>query len=330
MLHSDNASANGSAPDVERGDVALTITGARLPGVLPPILNDRYKLEGLLGAGGMGLVYRARDLLSERFGEPDPYCAIKLLRDDVAECPGASALLYSEFALASHLPHPNVVRVHGFEVDGGCQRAFFSMQLLRGKPLDRVLCERPQGLAWDELRGIVLPLLEALAFAHDRGVLHGDIKPSNLMLTEHGPQLFDFGLGQALGGALSGLARLSRDRIHAWTPAYAAPELRDGAALSPATDVFAAACLIYELVSGQRPFGADARLLREAPANQRLQRPAHLPARAWGALLQALALEPAQRRISAGELHEVVATAGAPAWRRWLGQGQANLQTGIS
>ncbi|MBF4211858.1 serine/threonine protein kinase, partial [Pseudomonas donghuensis] len=92
--------------------------------------------------------------------------------------------------------------------DTDCQRAFITMELMRGLTLDKLLCERPLGLPWKELRDIALPLLDALAYAHARGVLHGDMKPSNVMLSEEGVRLFDFGLGQAQEGILPGLPHL--------------------------------------------------------------------------------------------------------------------------
>jgi len=175
---------------------ALAPTRASV-GELPDVLAGRYRIERLLGAGGMGAVYRARDLLNEQFGDPDPYIALKILSEEFAESPDASALLYSEFALTRRLRHDNVLRFHTFEVDTDCQRAFITMELMRGLTLDKLLCERPQGMPWKELRDIALPLLDALAYAHARGVLHGDMKPSNVMLSEEGVRLFDFGLGQA-------------------------------------------------------------------------------------------------------------------------------------
>ena len=192
-------------------------------GALPDVLAGRYHLERLLGAGGMGAVYRARDLLHEQFGDPDPYIALKILSEEFAESPDASALLYSEFALTRRLRHDNVVRAHTFEVDTDCQRAFITMEYMRGLTLDKLLCERPLGLPWKETRDIALPLLDTLAYAHRRGVLHGDMKPSNVMLSEDGLRLFDFGLGQADEGVLPGLPHLSRERFNAWTPGYAAP-----------------------------------------------------------------------------------------------------------
>ena len=272
---------------------------------LPEILCARYRLEGLLGAGGMGVIYRARDLLSELLGEPDPHVAIKLLSDDFGEAPDADALLYSEFALTRHLRHVNVIRVNAFEVDPRCMRAFIVQEFMRGKNLDALLCEQPGGLAPDDLQALAIPLLDALAHAHQRGVLHGDLKPGNLMLTENGPRLFDFGLGQATDGVLTGLPRLSRERFKAWTPHYAAPELLEGGQLSTQTDVFAMACVLYEMACGKHPYG---RLLStEAHARRcwhQLSAPPNLPIRFWPAMRLALSLDINKRTISARELHE--------------------------
>lgn len=123
-------------------------TPARVvPVALPEVLAGRYRIERLLGAGGMGLVYRARDLLSEQFGEPEPYIALKVLNEEFFESPDASALLYTEFALMQRLRHDNVLRLHTFEVDTACQRAFITMELMYGMTLDKLLCERPLGIA---------------------------------------------------------------------------------------------------------------------------------------------------------------------------------------
>jgi serine/threonine-protein kinase Stk1 len=135
-------------------------------GKMPDVLAGRYRIERLLGAGGMGAVYRARDLLSEQFGDPDPYIALKILSEEFADSPDASALLFSEFVLTRRLRHNNVLRLHSFEVDTDCQRAFITMEFMRGLTLDKLLCERPLGLPWKELRDIAVPLLDALAYAH--------------------------------------------------------------------------------------------------------------------------------------------------------------------
>jgi len=276
-------------------------------GALPDVLAGRYHLERLLGAGGMGAVYRARDLLHEQFGDPDPYIALKILSEEFAESPDASALLYSEFALTRRLRHDNVVRAHTFEVDTDCQRAFITMEYMRGLTLDKLLCERPLGLPWKELRDIVLPLLDTLAYAHRRGVLHGDLKPSNVMLSEDGLRLFDFGLGQAEQGTLPGLPHLSRERFNAWTPGYAAPELLEGQTLSASADVYGVACVIYELASGKHPFRRlPSTQARDEHLERELHAPANLPQQGWQALRTALSFNPAERTITAQQLRDAL------------------------
>jgi len=319
---------NAQQPASDLTYFALAATGATpahteprvTPGELPDVLVGRYRIERLLGVGGMGAVYRARDLLREQYGDPQPCVALKTLSEDFAEYPDASALLYSEYALTTRLSHRHVVRLYNFEVDPASQRAFITLELLKGPTLDEVLAERSEGLPWEELRGIALPLLEALAYSHGRGVLHGDLKPSNVMLADDGLRLFDYGLGQPLEGLLPGLPRLCRSRFAAWTPRYAALELLDGGELAAASDVYAVACVLYELASGNHPFRRlAARQAKAMQLDRTLQRPRHLPAHCWPALRTALAFDETQRRIDAAGLLQAFRHAATGRLRRWFG-----------
>lgn len=286
---------------------------------LPEVLGGRYRIERLLGVGGMGAVYRARDLLREQFGDPEPYVALKTLSDDFAEYPDANSLLYSEFALTARLNHPHVVRLFGFEVDLPSQRAFLILELLKGLTLDQLLGERPDGLPWSELREIAVALLDALSYSHGLGVLHGDLKPSNVMLADDGLRLFDYGLGQPVEGLLPGLPRLCRSRFAAWTPRYAALELLDGAPLSASADVFAVACVLFELACGRHPFRRlSAKQAKNLELDKQLQRPDTLPAHCWLALRTALAFDEAQRTISCAELLEAFRAPSPTRLQRWL------------
>lgn len=264
----------------------------------PNLLAGRYHLERVLGSGGMGVVYRARDLLHEAFGEPSAWVALKLLSDTLAGSCDGHVLLYSEFALTRSLRHDHVVRTFAFEVDSLRQVAFFTMELLHGMTLDRRLQAYPDGLPWPELQPIAMQLLEALAYTHQQGVLHGDVKPANIMVGEQGVRLFDFGLGHAQAQQAAGLPALSRSRLNAWTPAYAAPELVAGGNLSARADLYGAACVIYELAQGSRPDGGQLK--------KPLPRPRHLPRHCWPALRSALAADPEQRTISVDELCEAI------------------------
>src|SRR5690606_887543 len=124
------------------------------PGPVPEVLSKRYRIERLLGVGGMGAVYRARDLLREQFGDPEPWVAVKALNDTFAEYPAAHALLYSEFALTSRLRHAHVVQLYGFHTDARCRRAYITMELLKGPTLDDLISANPEGLPWEQFREI--------------------------------------------------------------------------------------------------------------------------------------------------------------------------------
>ncbi|WP_339435106.1 serine/threonine-protein kinase [Pseudomonas orientalis] len=277
-------------------------------GSTPLLLVGRYHLEHVLGRGGMGVVYRARDLLQEQFGEPCSGVALKLLDESLSACPDAHVLLHSEFALSRRLRHEHVVRMYSFEVDTCSQIAFFTMELLHGMTLDRLLLECPDGLPWSELQPIALQLLDALAYAHQHNVLHGDIKPANVIVGEEGVRLFDFGLGQSIVQTTADLPSVSRSRLNAWTRAYAAPELLDGGTLTPAADLYGVACVLYELAQGRRR--------DDHPPDRTLSRPRQLPRRCWPALHTALAPDPQRRTLTVAELREAIGCK-RPRWYGW-------------
>lgn len=286
---------------------------------LPERLNDRYRLERLLGVGGMSSVYCAHDALRAQFGDPQPYVAIKVMNDSHAACPDANALLFSEFALTQHLHHPHVIRLYDYAVDGLSQRGFISMEWLQGAPLDRVIAECPQGVCWDLLQPLALAMLDAVVHTHLHGVVHGDLKPSNLMLGDNGLRLFDFGLAASNDARLLSLPRLQRERIAAWTPGYAALELLEGGEISQASDLYALACVLYELAGGQHPYHhCSAKQAKTQRLDRTLMCPPHLPRACWPALQVALKINPVARRISAQELRVAFSEVNRPRWSRWL------------
>lgn len=275
------------------GSLAQAVRPASTWQPLPGVLSGRYRIERLLGVGGMGAVYRGCDLLREQLGDPHPFVALKTLSESFLEYADAHALLHSEFALTSRLHHSHVIRLFGFEIDPISQRAFIIMELLKGCTLDELLLRYPQGLPWLKAKGISEALLLALSYVHSQGVIHGDIKPSNLMLGDQGVRLFDFGLGHAEEGFQISLPQLSRERFAAWTPRYAAPEVLKGSPLSKATDLYSAACVIYELCHGQPPFSVQA---------AELPKPSDMPHHVWAFLKQALVLDPGKRMHNAETL----------------------------
>ena len=142
------------------------------------------------------------------------------------------------------------------------------------------------------------------------------------MLCDEGVRLFDFGLGQSEEGVLDGLPQLSLSRFNAWTPGYAAPELLDGQPLTSRADLFAVACVLYELAEGKHPFQRVPSNLAQAQGlHLRLRAPRHLPWYCWPALRAALSLDPQARSITAHQLRQAWHSRWAGA-RHWLGHVQ--------
>ncbi|HUF47325.1 MAG TPA: protein kinase [Vicinamibacterales bacterium] len=207
---------------------------------------SHYRIEAALGAGGMGAVYRARDLALGR------ETAIKVVPDDVD--PAFRERLLREADAGARLQHPAIATFHEAGTAEGV--AFIAMEYVRGVTLRARLAQGPVPI--DQAVAITLALLEALHHAHTSGILHRDIKPENVMLTDSGlPKLLDFGLAKALTAAPSDDERtaldLTGDRIPG-TVGYMSPEQLEGRPLDPRSDLFAVGALLYELLTGRPAF----------------------------------------------------------------------------
>jgi eukaryotic-like serine/threonine-protein kinase len=216
-------------------------------------LAARYEVLDLIGAGGMGEVYRGRDR------ELDEIVALKVIRGELLALPDALARFRTEVKLARRVTHRNVARAYEFVTSEGV--AFYTMELISGMPLSRrLLPGRPLELS--EAASIVHAVCEALAAAHAVGIVHRDVKPANILLAEDGRTvLTDFGIAAAV------LDRISDDL--AGTPRYMAPEQSAGSEPTPAADVFALGVVLYEMVTG-RPAFAGGSVAEVAAAKQRL------------------------------------------------------------
>src|SRR4051812_19354055 len=213
----------------------LTSTEAIDHGRFPPgtILDDRYRIVGRLGRGGMGEVYRADDL---RLGQP---VALKFLPEDVDQDPARLTQLHAEVRIARQVSHPNVCRVYDVgEFEG---HTFLSMEYVDGEDL-ALLLRRIGRFPQDRAIELARQLCAGLAAAHDRGVVHRDLKPANIMLDASGRiRITDFGLAGAAGEVL-----------RAGTPAYMAPEQLSGAEVTARSDIYSLGLVLYELFTGQR------------------------------------------------------------------------------
>ena len=261
-------------------------------------LDGRYEVLERLGEGGAGVVYRGRQTHLGRF------VAIKVLHQNTASSTEWRRRFQREAIALSVLAHPNVVPVTDFGVDHGVP--FLVMELLEGQTLGALIKEGPLPL-WRALE-IARQTLRVLAFSHMKGVVHCDLKPTNVFLQALPEQadhvrLLDFGMAKFVEGSSSrATAELTRAGFRIGTPAYMSPEQLKGAPTDARTDVYAAGLLLFELLAGRRPFVADspagylgAHLTAPVPSLAKL-RPRLARASFFQAVVeQAMAKKPAER-----------------------------------
>lgn len=228
--------------------------GLRLaPGV---VLGDRYELEERIGAGGMGVVFRAKDT---RVGKA---VAVKAMLGEFDSRSAASRRFVREARLMSRLTHPGVVKVLDFGTAGN-NVAYLVLELLEGEPLEQVMQGRgpmPPELACS----IACQVLATLSVIHDNGIVHCDLKPANIFLSEQDGQsivkLLDFGLSKENRDSA---ARITMAGTVHGTPFYLAPELIGGERPTPRSDVYSAAVLLYEMLTGAYPFELEGERMPE-------------------------------------------------------------------
>ena len=208
------------------------------------MFSGRYRIERELGEGGMGVVY----LVSDQQMVGDTF-AVKVLKETLD--PHALQLLREEVRLTRKLSHPNIVDMLSVNMDGG--KLYLLMEYLEGKTLNTLLDEEfGRGMPFSHAWPIIEDLGAALGYAHDHNVVHSDLKPANVLLTTAGrTKLLDFGIARVSRGPL--LHRRSGQR--ALTPAYASCEMLNGKEADRRDDVYSFACVIYEMLSGEQPFG---------------------------------------------------------------------------
>ncbi len=201
----------------------------------------RYEIEGKLGEGAMGVVYRARD---RAVGRP---VALKMLSDDLPAEDEILQRFRREAEAIGRLSHPNIVTVYDMgEIDG---HLYMAMELLEGEDL-RTLIERQAPLAMADRVRVAVQICEGLAYAHARGVVHRDIKPANLLVTSRGRvKILDFGLAR-----VASRATITRRGVILGTPDYMAPEQASGQGSDHRTDLFSVGSVLYEFLTLQKPF----------------------------------------------------------------------------
>jgi serine/threonine-protein kinase len=216
------------------------------------VLDNRYKVEFQLASGGFGAVYRARHVINGR------EVAIKILHADLAKDQGVAARFRREAAALGQLKNPHIVTAYDFgqAPDG---TLYIVMELLSGMSLDEVY--RSQGpLAWRRVASIMVQACRALGEAHTRGIVHRDLKPANIHLEKRGVaedyvKVLDFGIAKIMHGSALDAAGLTHAGQVIGTFDYMAPEQLAGGEISGRTDIFTLGVVMYEMISGEHPFG---------------------------------------------------------------------------
>ena len=266
---------------------------------LPVPRIDGYRVTGPLGAGGMGVVWRAVQLSTQR------EVALKLMGAATFGSERARLRFDREVELTARLEHPHIARVYDSGLHQGVY--FYAMELIDGGvPLDRFVCDR--GLARRDVLALVRAVAAAVQYAHQRGVIHRDLKPGNVLVTPDGqPHVLDFGLAKLLDEGAA--PPMTIDGELAGTPAYMSPEQAAGrAGLDTRTDVYSLGVILFELLTGRTPHDVTGpqlavlqRIATEEPLRPRQADPT-IDAELETVLCKALAVEPEQRYASAGDL----------------------------
>ncbi len=259
----------------------------------PATFVGKYQILELVGEGAMGNVYRALDPVLNRT------VAVKVMSDAIARDLSLRDRFMREAQAAGSLQHPNVVTIYDFgEVDG---HLYIAMEYVDGIDLEEMIEQRiPMSL--DDKLGIMIDVLVGLTYAHRGGIVHRDIKPANIRVTEDGRgKIMDFGVAHLES------TKMTATGVMVGTPNYMAPEQVTGQKVGPATDIFAAASVLYELLTHRKAFGAESlhnvlfKVVSEDPPPLAMVAP-ELPRALDPVLRKALAKEPGERYQSAQEM----------------------------
>lgn len=266
------------------------------------VLNGRFVLEERVGSGGMSTVYRALDRRKLEADDRDPYIAVKILNVEFRSHPDSLIALQREAKKCHKLAHPNIVRAYDFDRDQAT--VYMTMEYLHGHSLAKILRDPGfKGMPCGDAMPIIQGMAEALAYAHKNGIVHADFKPANVILTDGGEvKVIDFGIARAFhkqGDNEAEATRFDPGSLGALTPTYASPEMLEHQEPDPRDDVYALACIVYELLTGRHPFGRrqanEARDGGLAPERKTLTR------KQWKALKSALEFDRERRTPSIGQ-----------------------------
>ena len=257
----------------------------------------KYELHTLIGEGAMGIVWKAYDTVLRR------YVALKLLSSHFRKTKEMQERFLREARAAGAIQHPNIVTVYDLGDAEG--QLFIAMELVEGRDLSDIITLR-EPMALERKLDLVIELLDGLHFAHQRGVIHRDVKPSNVRVVPDGRvKIMDFGIARLQSADASGSGAI------VGTPTYMAPEQITNGAITPATDIFAVGCMLYELLSFHKPFEGESvhgvlyQVLTTEPKALRTVAPS-IPAALERVVAKAMAKVPDERYESAAQMQSTL------------------------
>ena len=266
-----------------------------MPDEAPQTLGS-YKLISRLGAGGMGEVWRAEDTRLQRF------VAIKILSEHIANDPEWKARFLREARTVAQMNHPNIATIYSIEQEG--ETFFIAMELVEGESLATVLAQGK--LEPREAVRILRQVAEALAEAHEKGVVHRDVKPDNIIVSKRVVKVLDFGIAKQLVSTTES-PTLTQGGMIVGTPFYMSPEQALGRPVDARSDIFSLGVVLYEALAGKRPFEGEAvtetmmNIIMTEPADLAVIAPA-VPSMLADVVRRALQKKPENRFPTAGEL----------------------------
>ncbi|MBX9951270.1 MAG: protein kinase [Candidatus Obscuribacterales bacterium] len=336
MLSIDDSAPGESTRTVElSGNMsmarpAMALADPRLE-LLGQVVEDRYEVTESIGRGGMSVVFKARDLRLKK------NVALKVLMPHLSADPLSVQRFQQEATAASHLDHPNIVKVYNV---GSTQSGlpFMAMDLLQGRSLSALIKEKGR-LEYTESLNIFVQLTAALAHAHEKGVIHRDLKPSNVILRHADDQgdaevakLVDFGIAKVLSQDGHTQAKLTQTGDVFGSPHYMSPEQCLGGELDERSDVYSMGCLMYETLTGQPPHTGESTLqilhkhISETPARIKTVVPnSDIPAELEAIVFKCLEPKRAERVQSMKTLKNDLTQLYMSREKKAINQAQANL-----
>ncbi|MGK0259625.1 MAG: serine/threonine protein kinase, partial [Candidatus Azotimanducaceae bacterium] len=281
---------------------------------VPKVLKQRFVLEEKIGSGGMGTVFRSKDLRKVEARDSQPYVAVKVLNNDFRQHPEAFIALEREASKSQTLRHTNIVSIFDFDKDANVP--FITMELLEGEELADTLRQYPNGLPHEMAWQIIDGMVSGLDHAHTEGVVHADFKPGNVFITNKGSaKVLDFGIARAVRSNQVGEdTDFDPARLAALTPAYASREMLNGDNPEPRDDLYSLGVVMYMVLAGRHPFG---RLPATDAASEGLtpDRIKGISRRQWRVIQSCLDFNRQGRPADAQAVHD--ALFGRPTWQRW-------------